>query len=75
LGETTIGISTNDILRGISLEECTKYHIPIENVVDVEILLIRGYMIDYRIMYYNNDISILYFQHGLKRVLHFKNQD
>jgi DNA polymerase alpha subunit B len=23
LGETTIGISTNDILRGISLEECT----------------------------------------------------
>jgi len=24
LGETTIGISTNDILRGISLEECTK---------------------------------------------------
>ena len=25
LGETTIGISTNDILRGISLEECTKF--------------------------------------------------
>lgn len=25
LGETTIGISTNDILRGISLEECIKY--------------------------------------------------
>jgi DNA polymerase alpha subunit B len=25
LGENTIGISTNDILRGISLEECTKY--------------------------------------------------
>jgi DNA polymerase alpha subunit B len=24
LGETTIGISTNDILRGISLEECFK---------------------------------------------------
>jgi len=24
LGETTIGISTNDILRGISLEECIK---------------------------------------------------
>src|SRR5579859_1602195 len=24
LGETTIGVSTNDILRGISLEECTK---------------------------------------------------
>jgi len=23
LGETTIGVSTNDILRGISLEECT----------------------------------------------------
>jgi len=25
LGETTFGISTNDILRGISLEECIKY--------------------------------------------------
>jgi hypothetical protein len=75
LGETTIGISTNDILRGISLEECTKYHTPLENVVDVEILRIRGYMIDYRIMFYNNDISILYSQHGLKRVLHFKNRD
>lgn len=24
LGETTVGISTNDILRGISLEECIK---------------------------------------------------
>jgi len=24
IGETTIGVSTNDILRGISLEECTK---------------------------------------------------
>ena len=26
LGETTIGISTNDILRGISLEECSKFY-------------------------------------------------
>jgi len=25
LGETTIGVNTNDILRGISLEECTRY--------------------------------------------------
>ena|SRR5947207_10374228 len=25
LGETTIGVSTNDILRGISLEECIQY--------------------------------------------------
>ena len=25
LGETTIGISTNDIIRGISLEECVKF--------------------------------------------------
>ena len=24
LGEVTVGVSTNDILRGISLEECTK---------------------------------------------------
>ena len=28
LGETTIGISTNDILRGISLEECLQYPFP-----------------------------------------------
>jgi DNA polymerase alpha subunit B len=26
LGEITIGVSTNDILRGISLEECTKFY-------------------------------------------------
>jgi DNA polymerase alpha subunit B len=25
LGDVTFGVSTNDILRGISLEECTKY--------------------------------------------------
>jgi DNA polymerase alpha subunit B len=25
LGETTVGVSTSDILRGISLEECTKF--------------------------------------------------
>jgi len=28
LGETTIGISTNDIIRGISLEECVKFVFP-----------------------------------------------
>ena len=34
LGETTIGVSTNDILRGISLEECMKYVHILTNVDD-----------------------------------------
>ena len=37
LGETTIGVSTNDILRGISLEECIKYAHILTKMLIIEI--------------------------------------
>src|SRR5947207_6372242 len=58
LGETTFGITTNDILRGISLEECTKYSPRTRTPLTVETPCSRACMTVSPTISCNKDISI-----------------